>query len=256
MTGGESLERDILELIASSHGPVGSCALHEQLGSLGYAISEPTVGRLLRHLDRQGYTRRVSNRGRELTGAGQERVHDLQAAHGRAQAERHLLSAMRPGSLDELLDVLVARRAIEKETARLAAQHATEAHIAEMEATIALQRQLWLDGAAATSQDVRFHHLVAEASGNRVLAAALDLIRQDSEVRSRLNAILKLSNLEPGRYHQELVEAIKQRSSDAAERAILAHINDLIERVLNARSAERRTESDGAASLQAASGSA
>src|SRR5215210_6049601 len=153
MTRDEMLERDVLGLIAGSDGPVGSCALHEQLGALGYRISEPTIGRFLRFLDRHGYTERVSNRGRQLTAAGRQRVEELHAAHGRAKAERHLLSTMRPVSMDELLDVLVARRAIEKETARLAAQHASEAEIAEMEATIELQRQLWREGTPATGQD-------------------------------------------------------------------------------------------------------
>jgi len=252
----ELLERDVLGLIADSDGPVGSCALHEQLESLGYTSSEPTIGRFLRYLDRRGYTARVSNRGRQLTPAGSRRIEELRVAHGRAEAERHLLSTMRPGSLEELLDVLVARRAIEKETARLAAQFATEAEVAEMEATIALQRQCWYQGDPAARQDVHFHHLVAEASRNRVLAAALDLIRHDSEIRQRLNQILRRSNLEPGHYHQRLIDAIKRRSPGDAEQAIVDHINDLIARVLKFQSARPEPGADDAADPKAASGSA
>lgn len=254
MTREETLERDVLGLIADSDGPVGSCALHEQLSALGYGASEPTIGRFLRYLDRRGYTERVSNRGRQLTPAGRVRVEELRAAHGRAEAERHLLSTMRPGSLDELLDVLVARRAIERETARLAAQHATEAEITELEAIIARQRQLWDEGAPATTQDVRFHQLVAVASRNRVLAAALELIRHDTEIRQRLNEILHRSHLEPGRYHRRLVDAIKRRSSDAAEQAIVDHLDDLIERVLRFRSGQVEPGEGGAADLRAATG--
>jgi GntR family L-lactate dehydrogenase operon transcriptional regulator len=145
---------------------------------------------------------------------------------------------MRPGTTDELLDVLVARRAIEKETARLAAQHATDAEVAELETTLDLQRRLWREGAPATHQDVHFHHLVAVASRNRVLAAALDLIRHDPELRRRLNQILKRSDLEPGRYHARLIDAIKRRAPDDAERAMLDHLNDLIDRVRQARASE------------------
>jgi GntR family transcriptional repressor for pyruvate dehydrogenase complex len=256
MTREEILERDVLRLIADSDGPVGSCALHEQLGSLGYGVSEPTIGRFLRYLDRHGYTERVSNRGRQLTEAGNRRVEELRAAHDRAEIERHLLRTMRPGSLDELLDVLVARRAIEKETARLAAQHATEAEIAELEATIQLQRQLWREGAPATGPDVHFHHLIAEVSRNRVLAAALGLIRHDAGIRQRLHEILQRANREPGHHHRLLVDAIKRRSPDEAEQAIVDHIDDLIARVLAAQAAEVGSGADGVPARKVASSSA
>lgn len=249
----EMLERDLLGLIADSGGPVGSCALHEQLEPLGYRLSEPTIGRFLRYLDRHGYTERISNRGRQLTLAGSRRIEELRAAQSRAEAEQLLLSAMRPGSLDELLDVLVARRAIEKETARLAAQRATEAEIAEMEATIDLQRRLWDEGASATAQDVHFHHLVAVASRNRVLAATLDLIRRDTEVRQRLHQILHRSHLQPGAHHRRIVDAIKRRSPDEAEQAIVGHIDDLIQRVLMLQGSWLEP---GTTELKAASGSA
>jgi GntR family L-lactate dehydrogenase operon transcriptional regulator len=222
------LEHAVLHLLAGQEEPLGSGSLLEQLQGLGYAGSEPTVGRLLRSLDRRGLTQRVSNRGRSLTPAGRERLRQLGEAAVQRRHERELLGAIRPTTIDDLLDLLVARRALEREIARLAAEHATAEELAGLEAVIAEQRQALTTTGVAIEADVRFHKLLALAAGNRVLTAAIDLIRRDQRATLQLDAVLKDTDHKWVIGHERILRAVKRRAPAAAERAMLAHIDAII----------------------------
>ena len=222
------LDHALLRLLAEQNGPVGSGTLQERLQGLGYAGSEPTVGRALRTLDRRGLTARVSNRGRALTDAGRQRLRELDEAAAQRHYERELLRIIRPTTIDDLLDVLVARRALEREIARLAAEHATAAEIAGLEAAIAEQRRALAATGVAIEADIRFHTLLARASRNRVLAAAIDLIRRDRQATLQLDAILKQTAHQWAVGHERILRAVKRRAPAAAERAMLEHIDTLI----------------------------
>jgi GntR family transcriptional repressor for pyruvate dehydrogenase complex len=217
-----------LHLLAANPGPLGSGTLMEQLHDLGYDGSEPTVGRFLRTLDRRGLTTRVSNRGRHLTDAGRRHLQHLCEADAQRFRERELIRTIRTTTIDDLLDVLVARRALERETARLAAEHATAEEIAQLEAAIEEQRQALATSGVAIDADVRFHALLAQAARNRVLAAAIDLIRRDKQLTVALDAILKQTEHTWVVGHERILTAIKRRSPAAAERAMLEHINSVI----------------------------
>jgi Transcriptional regulators len=63
-----------------------------------------------------------------------------------------------------LIDILVARRAIERELARLAALHATDMEISLMESVLREQEQYSAQKQMTAEHDVRFHRLVAIAA--------------------------------------------------------------------------------------------
>ena len=241
------LEHAVLHLLASNDGPLGSGTLMERLQDLGYSGSEPTVGRFLRSLDRRSLTVRVSNRGRELTDAGRSHLRQLCEAESRRFYERELIQTIRTTTIDDILDVLVARRALERETARLAAERATPEEIAQMEDAIRQQRAaLAMDGVAVTA-DERFHRLIAQASHNRVLAAAVDLIRRDEQIALLIDSILKQTTHKWVVGHDKILAAIMARSADEAERAMIEHINSLIDDLRRYQS--RRGTGQGGESL-------
>ena len=90
--------------------------------------------------------------------------------------------------VDELSSVLEARRLIEPQVARLAAQRASETDLEVMERSIFDQRALVSRGGALDSEDrflaldVRFHLAMARATGNRTLASLVRSLFDDLEI--------------------------------------------------------------------------
>jgi GntR family L-lactate dehydrogenase operon transcriptional regulator len=200
----------------------------ERLDDLGFRVSEPTVGRFLRALDRRGLTARVSNKGRGLTAAGRARLSQLCEAESQVHYGRELLRSIRTSAIDEIVKVLIARRALERETARLTAERATDEDITRLEETVRAQRAALAAVGVAADADVRFHALVAQASCNRVLAAAIELIRRDRQITLSLDAMLRWTTHRYAVGHEGIVAAIRRRDPKAAERAMLGHIDTVI----------------------------
>ncbi|MEW6521981.1 MAG: FCD domain-containing protein [Bacillota bacterium] len=219
-------EYQLLKYIHDQGEPVGSGSVAEWLRSLGFDISEATAGRVLRELDTRGYTLRLGYRGRVLTGSGQQHLEDLAAERRRSNSGQELLNALRGPGLKDLVDVLVARRAIEREAARLAAARASHEDVAEMEDAVRLHELS--ESGGGPEQDVRFHRLVARASGNRVLMAAVDLIHQDGLLSPVLDYIRKWVKSTIAADHRQVLLAISRRDAQAAERAMEAHIENVI----------------------------
>ncbi len=238
------VEHAILHILEPS-GTLGSGGIWEKLAALGYPGSEPTVGRFLRTLDRQKLTARVSNKGRQVTSEGRKRMVELCEAADQLHYETELLRTLRVATIDDVLDVLVARRAIERETCRLAAINATDQEIAELATTIAEQRHSLQTIGLAIDVDVRFHAQIAQAARNRVLAAALELIRRDKQITLMLDAILKRVHRKLVSGHVQIFDAIKSRSPERAERAMLSHINSVIDDVQRYRKVPQATTPDG-----------
>jgi GntR family L-lactate dehydrogenase operon transcriptional regulator len=240
-----AFEHAALHLLAAGGGPQGSGTLMERLSDLGFRVSEPTVGRFLRALDRRGLTSRVSNKGRGLTEAGWRRLEQLCEADARLHDERALVRALRSATVDEVVDVLVARRALEGEAARLAAGRATAGDVARLEGALAEQRARRAGGGAAADAAGAFHALVAQAGRNRVLAAAIDLIRRDQQLALLLDAVLRRTTRKWVVGHERILAAIKRRAPDEAQRAMLDHIDAVIADVRKYHRQTRRKGGSG-----------
>ena len=218
-----------LRALGRAPGPLGAGALAEALRGLGYAVSMATAGRILWRLDRRGYTARCGNRGRVLSETGKLRLAEMERLSKREALSREFLGELDAQGPRKLLDMLVARRAVERETARLAALHADGDDLAE----IGIFAEI-LDGRKesdiqAEIIDRRFHEAVARAGKNTLLAAALSLFRQDAELSQVLTNIRRHGKSPLGGYHGPIAAAIAARDPERAEQAMLAHIDAIIE---------------------------
>jgi GntR family L-lactate dehydrogenase operon transcriptional regulator len=224
----DDLSYEILAYLERSDGPSGSGSLWEHLRGAGVATSPATVGRILRMFDVRGDTRRVSNRGRALTEQGLQRLAELRRARDHADSHSLLLESVQPNTLGEILEILVARRAIEREIARLAALRATDRHVERLWTVLAAQEASLREHGLAMDEDREFHEILAEASGNRVLQATLRLIRRDLDLQRVLEEIRRgrASGLLVD--HRRVAEAVARHDSAAAEAAMLVHIDHLI----------------------------
>jgi GntR family L-lactate dehydrogenase operon transcriptional regulator len=221
----------VLTAIYNSEEPLGSGAIREELRLSGFELSEATAGRLLREYDRQGCTLRIGFRGRHLTDKGKKRLGELIKERERNHFGNELLNTLEIKSKDELIDILVARRVIEKETARLAALNATDLDIDHLKRIIERHNMHYLSGIGGAEEDIQFHRLIGKMAGNKVLMAAMDLIRQDGQMSPVFEHIRKHVNSTVVSDHRKILSAIASRKPDRAEVAMIEHINNIIEDV-------------------------
>lgn len=115
------------------------------------------------------------------------------------------------------------RRMLEAPAVRLAAKNRTEADLEALNAVLEEEKSLTYDDPAVPDLDVRFHSVISEASGNRVLAAFVSALHQVTEPVHHLNL-----NAEVGkravRQHVKIVKAIENGDGEAAEEAMLSHL--------------------------------
>lgn len=224
----ERLEADALAIIRDAAQPVGSGALSRTLRQLGHGVSEATIGRLLRDFDLAGYTLKTGFQGRSLSPTGRDRLITL------ADKEKSLIwgtefaDTLKGHNKEKLLEVLIARRAIESELAALAALNATEEELEQLNSIVDEQRRTLVAGGMTARQDVDFHAVIARMARNRVLASAVGLIRQDTQLSPVLEYIRKHVHSMIYIDHDNIRKSILTRQPEKARQAMTNHINNLI----------------------------
>lgn len=156
------------------------------------------------------------------------------AALQRLVWERLLVSAPNRGvsvaapDVAEARDIFAARVAIEGGTTEAVARAGNPAHIARLEENLAHERALRDAGRVreAIHFSGGFHVLMAELSGNRILA---DLVRV---LVARTSLVISLFGNQDGlagwhAHHDELVRLCRDREAEQAARLMRAHIVEL-----------------------------
>jgi len=226
-------ERDILvlECIRDAGEPVGSWSLVEAMERRNCKASSASIGRILYRLESIGYVESQTNRGRILTKEGLRAIERAKAYKSIAKHREKLESLIDSRILDEFIMVLQARKAIERETVRLAAENISEAKLAHLESILIDQEAKAARGESIAEVDIAFHREIAEASTNSALLALygiLAMMGQQSELfefmRSRVGRSYRTA-------HRSILEALKARDPDKAEQCIIGHMDGLIEDV-------------------------
>lgn len=220
----------VLTTVAAASGPVGARAIKRTMRSQGLSISESTASRIMRRLDQGGLTRPVGSKGRILTQLGS---HRLAAARARAQlsAEQSVASDVR--NLQELVDLLSARRAVDREAARGAALRATEEDIASLGQVLDAHCRQLSEGEIAMQPGLEFHRIIGRACGNRMVTALQSMLldtRMD-HIEAMLDVILGSHHTEEVGLaeHQRILEAIAEHDARKAEAEMQAHMSRLID---------------------------
>jgi GntR family transcriptional repressor for pyruvate dehydrogenase complex len=129
-----------------------------------------------------------------------------------------------------------ARLVLESNVAALAAERATDEHIAELAEEVAEMYAALTDPQEYLIHDVRFHRTIARASGNPILGALMETITANLyEYRSKtvVNAVdLK----ESAEMHREIYRAIRSHNPAQARLSMEQHLN--LARIAQASEAE------------------
>ena len=217
----ETLATAVLEVLSDRLRPIGSSLIHEQLLASGHRVSEPTVGRILRDLDRIGLTTGHGHQGRTLTSRGRRQVDVLRDQRHRSGHVQAMVDNLRADSLDEILDLLAARRGVEREIARAAAVNATRRDLADMRAGYESMRE----GRSYEG----LHEILARASHNPVLESLYGVLTRDPAIARAVNRIAsQRGQLVDVRFNQRLLSALAKKDPDAAERVVVDHLDELI----------------------------
>ena len=129
----------------------------------------------------------------------------------------------------EVLDLFVARRAIEGACAEMAALHATPEQVMQLGESVEGMRQHMDDDAACIEQDVLFHQTVAKASGNPVLIDLMRALERVMHENMYRTAALRETFPRVMQYHEAIYEGIKNRDGAAAGRAMRGHLDYMID---------------------------
>jgi len=240
-------ERDtmVLECIRDAGEAIGSWSLVESLERKGCKASSASIGRILYRLESIGYVESHMNKGRLLTKEGLKAIEKVKALASIDKHRKQLENLIDSRVLDEFIMVLQARKAIERETARMAAENISEARLQRLEAIILEQEEKASKGESIAEVDIAFHREIAESSTNSALLALygiLAMMGQQSELfeymRRKLGHNYRTA-------HRSILEALKLHDADKAERCIIGHMDSLIEDVK--KYWEHYSEQDGRA---------
>ena len=217
-----------LKILSDSSTPIGAWNLSRLMLKEGISVSEATAGRILRDLEDKGYVRAEGRIGRVITPLGDKVLSGWLDAKAQTRTHTAFVESLKITERQELIDVLVARRAIETETAYLSAQNATERDLRNIEKIIQEHEQLLALGSSGVEKDVEFHRALAESGKNKVLLSALDVIYHDPEVGRALEYIRAKTGSKMVEDHRRIFARVAERDAEGARQAMAFHIDNVI----------------------------
>jgi GntR family transcriptional repressor for pyruvate dehydrogenase complex len=126
------------------------------------------------------------------------------------------------------------RELIETQTARLAAQRATDEHLAEIRRTHERLAEVAHDPEAAAEADVAFHRAIAQATENELFVVLVDSIG-DIMMEIRRATVWKPGRVQVGiEHHGRILAALESRDVDATVRAMEDHLVESLQALMTA----------------------
>ncbi|HEY5278031.1 MAG TPA: FadR/GntR family transcriptional regulator [Coriobacteriia bacterium] len=204
----------IVEMIALGELPPGKTLPSEREFAAQLGVSIVALREATRVLKMLGVFGSVPRRGTIVLPS---------AAYGQFE-QLGILMAL---SEQTIVNVLEARSIVEGRAVRLAAMRATSDEVRELRRILERQRLAVGDVIRFPLEDEAFHRVAVAAAHNPILVTVLDGMRHPLRVLRQQTALL------PGRldkalvYHARLADAIAAGDPDAAERALLDHLEDV-----------------------------
>lgn len=223
------LNHAILRIITQNKGPIGQGTLNLKMRKDGYSVSAPTIGRRLQELEFDGLLRKVSVDGRVITERGRTILKRWDKEDRLRMSGDALLETLKRGDKKHILDLLSARRVIERETAALAAQHASPKAIRRLEELLGQQARSVKAGQLGLQEDVSLHREIARASGSAMLYSLVSLLRNHERYDVIITSMRTLVGSSLVEDHKAILKGIKARDSQKARDAMDGHLRKLMD---------------------------
>src|SRR5664279_4739557 len=132
------------------------------------------------------------------------------------------------GSIDDVLRIREVRRALEAETAALAADRATRAQVAALRRALRAIDRSAAENRDGVEEDLAFHRLLAESAGNPHFGRLLEFLEQYTQQAMRVtrrNDATRADFVEAVRSeHRGIVDAVAAGDSSLARRRAIQHM--------------------------------
>lgn len=245
-TKADLIEYLLVLTIGEKPGPTGSWSLKNDLEQLGINCGTATVGRYLKSLDVNGFTRQVSNQGRELTPYGKIWLEEMGEKIDRAKIRNNVSHVIRINEYAEMVDLIRVRKLIEVYAARLAAQNATEDDLNSLEESLKRHHKYVDNNLDPVDPALDFHIAVAQASRNKFLYGVLSLLTyEEKQIEAKIET---LKTREMGNVyvvkHEKIANAIRNRDAAKAAELMEDHMQEILEEIEN-QIRERNEENEG-----------
>jgi GntR family transcriptional regulator, transcriptional repressor for pyruvate dehydrogenase complex len=164
----------------------------------------------------------------ELIGVLESRVGDGTFVCPRSEfLSRPLLWAITGTDLNELQDIVEARRIIEEDIAGLAAERASEEELLKIEASVEALRVALPDPDACLAADLRFHIAIAEAAHNQVLLNSVQLLRNLMKQWILLKLQIPGTAEKVLEQHEGILSALRARDAGLARSCMSKHLGTM-----------------------------
>ena len=213
----DRVAREIVDLIVDADLPEGARLPNERDMGDAFGISRGTLREALRLLESWGIV---------TVRAGRDGGPIVRYPRSEALAEG-LAAVLRLRRVD-VSDLLVARRAIEPELARLAAAQVTPAQIDSMTETVQIMTVATCPLEEYLEANARFHMLVAEAAGStplQIFSESLKTIADGSLAGLSIDDARRRAVVAA---HVRVVAALTAREPDLSAEAMRDHLTDAI----------------------------
>lgn len=216
----EQIAQRLAQGIASGEHKVGQRLPSERDLAQSFSVSRPTIREAIIALELDGLVE-------VRTGSGVY-VINTEPVGGKAGA-----TDIGP------FELLEARRAIEGEACAVAAARITDAQLDELAELVAEMRtENEHDVVRSEDADRRFHALIAQATQNSGLIAAVQMLwdaRARSPQNRSMSSKVRASGIKPRiDEHTAILKALRSRDPDAARGAMRDHLTRVIEALLKA----------------------
>ena len=151
----------------------------------------------------------------------------------RAEGRNESSKALQVNKYSDLIDLMKARKAIEVETVRLAAIHATQEEITELRKSINIYYRFITEKKDFVEPALDFHGIIADMSHNRFMKAILEmLIFEEKQIEDNID---QLETRKRGNTyvieHDDITRAIEERNPDLAAELMDRHMEGILEAV-------------------------
>ena len=189
------LREDILSGKYQDHEELKEVAIGEELG-----VSRTPVREAFRQLELEGLIQIVPNKGAYVTGI----------------------------TAKDVKDIYMIRSSLEGMCARLATENITEEQLEELEENVYLASLHASKGhmEQMTELDNRFHHILYEACDSKMLEKLLQDFHQYVMRIRKKTLSTKERGIASNEEHRQIMEAIKAKNPDEAQRLANMHMNN------------------------------